>query len=62
MEALTPNQFLPGKKEYLLTVPAMSREIFVTIENSLRTQAYANLICDMYRKKFWPKLNVWPKW
>ena len=62
LEALTPNHFLLGNKNVCLPYLPCVVEIVDHRKFFRRTQAYANLIWDRFRKENLPTLNNRQKW
>ena len=61
-EAITPNNVLLGNKNLCLTY-LLGAEQFVDHRKLFRrTQAYADLIWDRFRKEYLPTLNSRKKW
>ena len=62
LEAMTPNHFLLGNRNVCLPYPSCAEE-FVDHQKLFRkTQAYANLNWDRFRKEYLPTLNNRQKW
>ena len=62
LEALTLNHFLPGNKNICLPYLPCAEELVDHRKFFQKTQAYANLIWDRFRKGHLPTLNNREKW
>ena len=62
LEALTPNHFLLGNRNVCLPYLRCAEEFVDHRKLFQKTQAYANLIWDRFRKEYLPTLNKRQKW
>ena len=62
LEAITPNHLLLGNKNLCLPYLSGAKQFVDHRKLFLRTQAYADLIWEKFRKEYWPTSNSRKKW
>ena len=62
LEALTPNHFLLGNRNFCLPYLPCAEEFVDHRKLFRQTQTYAKLIWNRFSKEYLPALNNWQKW
>ena len=62
LEALTPNRLLFGNRNVCLPYLPCAEKFVYHRKHFRKTQAYAKLILDIFRKEYLPTLNNRQKW